>query len=501
MDALTTKLSYDDGNGAPHVKSDECSHSEEEQVYLYVEDEDEPWGTVLNCINGTSISPTLKISRTEGDTYFIVEESVTYPSFLYSVWKADADTSDNEAGIRHVFRISTSARLVEAVVTEIVHASRRDKGSREPTGGGSFALLRKFSESYPTYGEIDLEQRASPFGEHPMGEEPNAQLSTIETIQKGVTLSLPALLCAVWVAVSTLVGIAWSLLLRARIGMDIYDRDELIRAVTAPALVNDEEHSSKMRIFVRREDQGYISVAVSDVKGHPNSWPQSFRRNEIVQVDDPVPHSSPNYANEFGGAFVPPGSRTVWLEGVRTGRARIYPGRNGNYRYPASIALVASPVPSRTVSIAGTPVSLVSPSDAPLPSRLLPGTDPRLFESVNSLGESEGHDGDVQMSEARGKGKPEAEPYKESDSPSPSRFESNITEVNDPWRLRFSSGSAPTLYNSRSTIAGNSGRTLVSPLGSPARSIQSPTGPEETKTDPYAHGGSEEETETVHGSV
>ena len=408
VDGLTTKLSYDDGNGAAHVKSYECSHYEEEEVDLYVEGEDEPWGTVLNCINGppndnnTSVLPTLKINRTERDTYFIVEESVTYPSFLYSVWKADPDTSDNEAVMRHVFHISTSARLVEAVVTEIVHASRRDKGSREPTGGGSFALLRKFSESNPTYGKIDLEQRASPFGEHPMGEEPNAQLSTIETIQKGVTLSLPALLCAVWVAVSTLVGIAWSLLLRARIGMDIYDRDELIRAVTAPALVNDEEHSSKMRIFVRREDQGYISVAVSDVKGHPNSWPQSFRRNETVAVDDPVPHSSPNYANEFGGAFVPPGSRTVWLEGVRTGRARIYPGRNGNYRYPASIAPVASSVPSRTGSIAGTPLSLVSPSDAPLPSRALPGTDPRLFESVNSLGESEGHDGDVEMGKARG---------------------------------------------------------------------------------------------------
>lgn len=59
-----------------------------------------------------------------------------------------------------------------------------------------------------------------------------------------------------------LVGIAYSLLLRSSIGMDIYNRDKLIHAVTLAG-------SSKMRIFVRNLDSRKLSVVVCDSELYP----------------------------------------------------------------------------------------------------------------------------------------------------------------------------------------------------------------------------------------
>ena len=432
LDGLTIKLSYDEGNGTAHIPSDFCSNN---GTVLYMDNEHESWGEVFTC-NGesldesdASISPALKLNKTGGGVYLIVEESVTYPSFFYSVWDAKSGDTTNSTEFRHVFHMSSSARLAEAVVTETVHASLK---SETPTGGGSFALLRKFSELHSTYGKIGLDRRASPFGEHPTGEEPSIQLSRMETIEEGVMLNTTAVLCAVCIMALTLMGIAWSLLLRSRIGMDIYNRDELIRAVTSPASANVEEHSSKMRIFVQKEENGNMSAVVVDVEGHQRGCLQSFRRRETIAIDDPLPVSTPNRDYSFGGAVVPPG-RTVWLEGVRTRRARVYPGREGNFRYPTSVAPVASPVPSRVGSAAGTPVAAVaSPDDARPLNRPLTCIGSRVFERFSSLGEREAHDGDVGMGRTRGQGEPEDDPREKGGHSSPSPSESRKTELIDP---------------------------------------------------------------------
>ncbi|CAN0389139.1 unnamed protein product, partial [Ascophyllum nodosum] len=139
-----TKLSYDDdGTGIANVTSHDCT-AHKQSVKLYVEQDSEPWGVVDDCSHGPgkkngheSIAQLLKLTSYEtGDVHFIVEESNTYPSFLYSVWKANNDTNSSTI-LEHVFHISSSARLAEALVTEIVHASKRDEGPEKPTGGGA----------------------------------------------------------------------------------------------------------------------------------------------------------------------------------------------------------------------------------------------------------------------------------------------------------------------------------------------------------------------------
>ena len=506
-DGLTTNLPYDDANGFSCVESEE--YSEDDTIKLYVRGEPEPWGEVLDCNKGrdketgTSSSHALNITSAEGETYFIVEESITYPSFLYSVWKqVKSNETAKMTELHHVFHISSSARLAEAVVTEIVHASYRSGNSRQPTGGGAFALLRAFSENNSTYDANISNHRASPFGEHPVGEGPKLQLSSMDTIEKGVTLNIIALLCAVLIIALTLVSIVWSLVLRSRIGMDIYDRDDLIRAVTSPAAVNDEDHLSKIRIFVRKEENGNISVAVSEVEGRQSGCPQSFRRHETVAVDDPVPVSRPSRDYGFGDAVVPPGTCTVWLEGVRTGRARVYPGREGNYRYPTTIALVASPARSRVGSTAETPAAVMnSPADVPQTSRSLTALDPRLFDSVNSLGESEGHDGDVELGRFNDTGEQENEPHKRGGPPSQSPSESRKTEIIDQWKLPFhSSDSSASLKGIIMSTSPNGGQTPMT-SGSSTRSRRPTADPEETKNNSTSQSETEEEYETEYAGM
>ena len=339
VNELETRLSYNDnGTGIAHVTNHTCEVSEK-PVYLYEENGTEQSGEVQECSHGPrkknhddSTAPVLKFTNNKtSDVHFIIEESSTYPSFLYSVWKAENDT-DGSTFFRHVFHISSSARLAEALVTEIVHASERSGGSTKgPTGGGAFALLRKFSEINSKY-NIQPQDRASPFGELPRDESLiNTPLSCLETIETGIKLNTTALICAVWLVALTLVGIAWSFVLRSRLGMDIYDRDELIRNVTIQASSNDAEHPSKMRIFVRKENGGYLSIVVSEFKDGRRGCARIFKtKHQAVAVDDPAP----NHASEFGGSIMAPGSHAVCLGGVRTGDARAFPGRRGNYNYP-----------------------------------------------------------------------------------------------------------------------------------------------------------------------
>lgn len=200
------------------VESLECSGETLKNAEVY--HGTERWGIALDCERGpvplgrSSGPPAIILaSSAAGTVYVIVEESSSYPTFLYSVWTAaDVDSAE----LAYSFHIASTIRLAEAVVTGIVNG--------QTDGGGCFGLLRLYSETRVPY-EDDLE-RASPFGEVPTGDTVNVE--DLETIEAGVEINMNALLCLVWVLAMTAIGIVWSLCLRSSIGMDVYDRCGLV---------------------------------------------------------------------------------------------------------------------------------------------------------------------------------------------------------------------------------------------------------------------------------
>ena len=354
------------------------------------------WGSVYSCDKGPSMTnnltglpvtksdpPPTIVMIGESKVFLVVEESSTSPSFLYSVWVV-GNQSAFSTELNHVFHIAATMRLAEAVVTGIVHG--------ETSGGGCFGLLRSFSERRVPYNSTV--RRALPFGECPNGDS-TAKIEDTETIVYGLKIGIEALLCIVWVMLLTSIGVAWSICLRSSIGMDIYDRDELIRAVSLQGVAPGGTPSSEIRMFVRREDTGNISVVISDTGKAHGTCARLFRKGgNVVKDIEPVPVAATanQYNHGFGGADVPVGPRTVWLEGVRTGRGRPIPGPDGNYRYPTSVALSASPVPSNAASLVVTPIS--SPArrgNSFVPrggGRVPAGRGPSaMFDSVYSLGD------------------------------------------------------------------------------------------------------------------
>lgn len=339
------------------------------------DNEGDYWGSGVECESGPTLEgydksdtpPTLILNKTyesnntvEGNTtddantaggevYLIVEESSNYPSFLYSVWTAQS--SDGVSiDLTREFHIAATMRLAEAVVTGIVHG--------EINGRYCFELVRMYSEGGDQR-DAD-ETRAEPFGEHPTND--TVKIEEIETIECGVEIDRKAAVFCASLILLTAIGTAWSLCLRSSIGMDIYDRDELIRAVSMSGVAGGRAGSSSIRIFVRKEDTGNLSVAITDTDDARGGCARVFRLGGTV-VEDPSPAPSAaaatveQYNHGYGGAAVPVGPRTVWLEGVRTGRGRALPGRNGNFRYPNSVALsaTASPIPSNACSSVATP--------------------------------------------------------------------------------------------------------------------------------------------------
>lgn len=343
-----------DTNGAA-VGSLECSGETLERVPVFLGDE--VWGTASDCdrgpppSGGASSPPAIILTSHEtGQVYVVVEESSSYPSFLYSVWTAP-NTSSSE--MKYSFHLASTARLAEAVVTGIVNG--------ETDGGGCFALLRLFSQTHESY-DITL-QRASPFGEHPTGD--TVQLQELETIESGVEINMNALLCLVWVLVLTALGIAWSICLKSSIGLDVYDRDELLRAVSlqGKASTDPTRKHGGIRIYVRRQDAGNVVVFINDADGgsggdqgrgwrqggwRQGGWRQIFGccRAKVVADEVPAPDADveADWINDgFGGAVVP-------LEGT------VSLGNTWTDNVPGSSA---SATHSNVASVAVTPVSNV----------------------------------------------------------------------------------------------------------------------------------------------
>ncbi|CAM9650552.1 unnamed protein product, partial [Laminaria digitata] len=349
-------LFYYNGEEATEVESVNCPGADPTGVY---EGDDFEWGSVSVCERGPrlmselgqsnkSTPPTLVMERFEdGQVFLIVEESSSYPSFMYSVWTV-TEGDGNLIKLNRLFHIAATMRLAEAVVTGIVQG--------EITAGGCFGLLRQYSERFETYS--NGAERVLPFGERPDGDS-RATIQAQETIEHGLKIGAIALMCFVWVMLLTSIGVAWSLCLRSSIGMDVYDRDELIRAISLHGVEPSGTPPSEIRIFVRREDTGKISVVISDTGIADKACSRCLKRGSQVVEDiepSPVAATVDQYNRGFGGVDVPVGPRTVWLEGVRTGMSRPLPGRNGDYHYPASVALSASPFPSNAGSVVSTPI-------------------------------------------------------------------------------------------------------------------------------------------------
>ncbi|CAM9272669.1 unnamed protein product [Scytosiphon promiscuus] len=439
---IPEKLSYvkndtlieDEGSGAAVlVESVGCSsNGDEVPVTHTVNGRDEEWGRALECENGPRVvgsdagtsQPAIILARDGGaadtgpDTHIIVEEASTHPSFLYSVWTADGvDFGEGPVAINFAFHIASTVRLADAVVTGIVNGYT--------DGAGCFGLLRAYSRGpnpleFPKYNGL----KANPFGENPEGGFVDS-LQDVETIEAGMEVNRIAMICFVCLMVLSFIGISWSLLLRKKTGMDIYDRDELIRAISLQAQGPTSDLTgadSAIRLFVRKEDNGSMSVVVTDAADEDDRSGCGRllrRRKKVVETDEPEPvvTTDAQYNDGFGGAAVPVGPRTMWLGGMRTGMSRSFPGRSGNFQYPTSVALTASPVPSDAGSFAGTPVAGRSPlwrhqELAASPAQARDGRDripsflpegrgaSALFDSVRSVNSS--HSGSGQSDTGNG---------------------------------------------------------------------------------------------------
>lgn len=369
-------LYYGGDSGETTVTQLKCAEDEPlKSALLYVEGTSEPWGTVLECEQGPLTSsdesfspPTIILERSDGGVHVIVEEDSNYPSFLYSVWtpKGDESVGDEDVTLGHAFFIASKSRLVEAIITGIVHGVT--------TGGGCVDLLYQFSDSNPVYNSGNR-SRASPFGEHPGNSTVVKNLSNVEPIEEGVSMDTNASICFFWILVISVVGIGWSFCLRSRVGMDIYNRDELIRAVSLPDQYGDGNAVVAMRMFVRKDESGTISVVIEESDGKVGAlkWWDSIK-NVFKRLGGGKVAGSPGDGDAEGdvetggtsrdGSRTPERPRQVVLEGWRLGASRQFPRSHG----PWAVSLCASPVPSSLLS---------SPAVAPTPRRRgFEGMDP-----------------------------------------------------------------------------------------------------------------------------
>ncbi|CAN0482225.1 unnamed protein product [Ectocarpus sp. 12 AP-2014] len=396
-------VSYEARNATAVVEAVNCSSNgrlKDAPVHRKMNNKSEEWGRVVECEAGPRLAsgseqaqPAIILTQNgTNETHVIVEETTTFLSFLYSVW----ETNGESVNLKYAFHIASTVRLAEAVVTGIVLG--------ESSGGGCFGMLRAFSRGpKPPEDEYNKTMvKALPFGENPQSGKIK-KLTDVETIEAGIDVNVAAMSCLVCVLSLTVVGIVWAVYLSRSTGMDIYDRDELIRAVSLQGqgrAVDPAAEHSKIRIFVRREDNGSISVAISDTgQAEPGGCWRFWRCKKVGETGDPAPVADAVTQNNdgFGGASAPAGSRTVWLGRVRIASSRRLPGRDGDFNYPSVFSLSASPTP---ISFAGGDLRsppLQGDSQEPRrPNSFLPeGRGPSaFFESTSAFGSGDdGGDG------------------------------------------------------------------------------------------------------------
>lgn len=197
-------------------------------------------------------------------------------------------------------------------------------GGNSATGGSCFALLRQFSEVNPTY--ADSLNRASPFGEHPTASSSVStakQLSEVEKIEKGAEIGTSGIVCAAIIMLVCVLSIGFRVWLCcvnfSKTGVDVYNRNELFRAVFLPGTELTEVSSSTMRILVRKED-GTMNIAISDTRNDNGNWRMYCpgRGAAIADNDVHAPVAADVAQHQQGDSddTVPVEPRMLWLRSV-----------------------------------------------------------------------------------------------------------------------------------------------------------------------------------------
>ncbi|CAN0139530.1 unnamed protein product, partial [Ectocarpus sp. 8 AP-2014] len=372
----------------------------------------EEWGTVLECdqgpahidIIGNSKPSIILTERETGDTHVIVEETSSEPSFLYSVWNATGTSITAAAGnssveIAYVFHISSTVRLAEAVVTAIVN------GVAGEGGGACFGLLRAYNKGpndtvdfSDSYGK----QKAMPFGEDPVSHYISS-LKDNEHIIGGVEMDTNAMVALALVIGLSFIGIALTLFLCPKYEMDVFNRDELLRAINlqAQGLPDDPSRHSAMRIEVQREDRSrHLTVTISESDSERSGCARFLLRRgpeattHPVQVTDSAP-------NGRDGVPFPRGPAHTYLGGVLTWLGKPIPRPRNRVINPEPLApalvLTASPVPSNVGSRVVSPTHQTAEgsfaSAAPTPTFLSePGRGASRFPDASLLFRSSSSD-------------------------------------------------------------------------------------------------------------
>jgi len=167
-----SELFYDAGGEAGTayavVEGVACSTSSSEHVVFLANGADGQqtveWGSAVECEVGPKLlnasaneSPPTIILSSGSDTHVIVEEESSYPSFLYSVWRplssGDGSNASEPTEMHHVFYVSSTTRLAEAIVSGVVNGIM--------SGGGCVDLLSQFSLANTAYSTMS---RVTPFG-------------------------------------------------------------------------------------------------------------------------------------------------------------------------------------------------------------------------------------------------------------------------------------------------------------------------------------------------
>lgn len=363
---IASGLFYDVDSGQAIVSEASCSTPSRSGA-LYVSDEaSEKWGDVTECESGPELlnasltdrasPPVILLNSTDGVAHFIVEEESSYPSFLYSVWKPGEVRPSQEGGggteLNHVFFISSTTRLVEAIVTGIANGVL--------TGGGCVDLLTKFSVENPTY-SLNGALRVSPFGEHPRSSSVET-LDQVEPIVEGVLVSNVGTVCGIMLVVVTGAAFLGCLCCHSRKSLDVYNRDQLIRAISLPSGEGADGKPAAIKIYVRQEQDSAFSIVISDDGVYRGCAGLRKRLMSNMNYDSPPSEQGSIRGSISRSGSLPANSRSITFDGVRPALTDL---ELQQPRSPA-VALALTPVPVPAL----TPAPV--PAPAPAPARRTP---------------------------------------------------------------------------------------------------------------------------------
>lgn len=359
---ISSGLFYDVDGGQAIVSEMTCSTPSRTGALYISAGAGGKWGDATECESGPrllnasvadpSSPPTILLNSTDAVVHLIVEEESSYPSFLYSVWVL-GEVRPQEGGteLNHLFYISSTTRLVEAIVTGVANGVLN--------GGGCVDLLTKYSVANARYA-LNGAQRVSPFGEHPSSSSVKT-LDQVEPIVAGVLVGNVGTVCGVILIVVTGFAFVGCLCCHSRRPLDVYDRDQLIRAISLPNGEGADGEPAAIKIYVRREQDNAFSIVISD-DGVYRGCPCLKKR----------PTSNSNYGSsptvEQGGGIhgsisrsssVPIGSRELTFDGVRPALGDVEDQQRRGPRTPARraptvVSLVVSPVTAPRVGRAGS---------------------------------------------------------------------------------------------------------------------------------------------------